>query len=142
MPTPPDALISDAELLNLGVATDALNGIAVSVRDDARGAATDVAMSYIRKQYTPPITTTDMSVKRAVAHIAAYDLLCTRGFSPLAGSDDAIEKRHDKALGWLLKLSKGHVEANITDSTGATHENAPLVSVATDTPLWGDYGSD
>lgn len=136
-------LITDGELLAMGIATTALASISSGTRDQARTAASDLALSYVRKRYALPLVSWGDDLRRAVAHIASYDLLCSRGFNPTAGADDSIKARYDAALAWLRDVSKGLAElVDVVDSTPALDEQGPLVSTSTGGNLWGDYGSD
>lgn len=136
-------LITDGELLSMGAALVALNGIDSSVRASAITAASDVALSYVKKRYALPLIQWGSDLKRAVAHIAAYDLLCTRGFNPAAAGDPAVKDRHDVAVLWLRDVAKGLAElVDCVDSTPALEEKGPLLVSATTAPLWGDYGAN
>lgn len=122
-------LITDAELLQLGLPGTSLSGVAVAVRDEARAAASDTALSYIKKRFGLPLLAWGSDIKRAVAHIAVYDLMAYRGYAPESGVDALIAKRHDDALAWLRDVARGIVEPiDIEDSTAAVDEQAPLVS--------------
>jgi phage gp36-like protein len=136
------ALIDDAELLSMGMASEALNGVDVAVRNQARESASALAYSHIRKRHTLPLQSWGDDVKRAVAHVAAYDLLVFRGFSPNAGGDANLRDRYLESLQWLRDLAKGLIEADIVDSTATDYEGEPLVDTAGDDgPLWPEYGS-
>lgn len=136
-------LITDAELLAMGIASTALASITSGTRDQARAAASDLALSYVAKRYKLPLVSWGNDLRRAVAHIAAYDLLCARGFNPAAGSDDSIKQRHDTAVSWLRDVSRGIAElVDCVDSTPTLEEQGPLTSTSDGGSQWGDYGSD
>lgn len=121
--------ITDAELLAMGVPTAALTAVAVGTRDTARKAASDKASSYIKKRFTLPLLAWGEDMKRAVAHLASYDLMSYRGLDPASESGVLIIKRYDDAVLWLRDVAKGVVEpTDILDSTAEVDEQAPLVS--------------
>lgn len=125
----------------MGLTIDALNGIAVATRDQARAAASDEALSYIKKRYKLPLVSWGNDLKEAVAAIASWKLLKNRGFNPIAGSDDNIVKGHEDAIAWLTKVSKGTVElVDCVDSSPELEEQGPLVSTSTGGALWPNFG--
>lgn len=133
-------LITDSELLSMGVASNALASIPSTVRDAARATASSFALSYLRKRFTLPLTSVSDDVKRAVAHCATYDLLSRKGFNPLLAGDAVIRDRYTDAVAWLRAVASGTVEPeSITDSTPAVSEAGPLVS--SEPGVWRVYGS-
>lgn len=122
-------LITDAELLAMGIATDALSGIASGTRDTARAAASSVVLSFLRKRFGLPLVSWSDDVKRATAHIAAWDLLAGRGYNPLTGGDPSIKLRADAAFSWLRDVVDGRVEPeDVVDSTPDVDERSPLIA--------------
>lgn len=135
------ALITDAELLASGVALNALAAVPSTSRDSARSAASSFVLSHFRKRFALPLVSWSDDVKRAAAHIAAFDLLVLRGFSPQAGNDIAIRARYDDAVQWCRDVAKGIAEPEaIVDATPSAEECAPLVSTTGDEPQWPVYG--
>lgn len=135
-------LITDVELLALGIAVDALTGIPLATRDLARRSASGLALSRVKKRHGLPLVEWGDDLRRAVAHIAAYDLLSARGFNPNTGSDIAVRDRYLEALKWLTQVAKGEAElVDLVDTTPTVNERGPLVSTSDDGPLWGNYGS-
>lgn len=135
-------LISDAELLSLGIASNALGSIPSADRDVAREAASGFVLSYYQKRFCLPLVSWEFDTKLATAQIARWLLIARRGYDPSKGNDQAILDGYDKAVAWLDKVRTGAVEpVGIVDSTPEVHEAAPLVSTSTDGPLWGVYGS-
>ena len=135
-------LISDAELLAMGIASAALAAIPIATRNQARLSASGLALSLIKKRHGLPLVSWGDDLRRAVAHIAAYDLLSARGFSPQAGADTSIRDRYLAALQWLQDVSKGLAElVDCVDSTPDTDEAGPLVDTSIGGPLWPDYGA-
>lgn len=127
-------LISDAELLSMGIAANALAAIPTGDRDLARAAATSLALSYWQKRHKLPILSVGDAEKRAIAHIATYDLLVSRGYQSGVGGDDTIEKRFEHAIAWLRDCARGIVEPEIVDNSSDVIEASPLV--ASDPSTW------
>ena len=70
-------------LVRLGIRAEALSGVATAVQEEALDAASAVADGYLRARgYVLPITAWSADLTRAVAILAAFDLLVTRGFEP------------------------------------------------------------
>lgn len=122
-------LITDAELLQLGLPGAAISVVGITVRDEARAAASAEALSYVKKRATLPLLSWGSDLRRAVAHLATYDLMVYRGFDPGSESGALIVKRRDDAILWLRDVARGIVEpVDMVDSTETTDEAAPLVS--------------
>lgn len=121
--------ITDAELLAMGIPTAALSSVLLATRDSARVVASDLASSYLKKRFALPILAWGEDLKRAVAHIATYDLISYRGMDPGSESGALIIKRHDDAILWLRDVARGITEpVDLEDSTPSVDEQAPLVS--------------
>lgn len=121
-------LITDAELLAMGLPGDALSAVDASVRDQHRQTASDFALSHIKKRHKLPLISWGNDIKQAVAHIAARSLMGTRGFDPASRSGEEIIARSDTAIAWLRDVAKGIVEpVDIVDSTPDLDEESPLV---------------
>lgn len=121
--------ITDAELLTLGLPGAALSDVPVDVRDSARANASAVASSHLKKRFALPLVAFGADIRRAVAHMASYDVMTFRGFDPGSESGVLVVKRHDDALAWLRDVARGIVEpVDVTDSTPDTDEQGPLVS--------------
>lgn len=107
------------DLTALGVRSAALTGISSADQQQALEAASRVADSYLQARYKPPLSAWGQDLTRAVAIIAAYDLLAVRGFAP-EGVDEHLRLRHEDALRWLRDVSLGAVTpVGIVDSTPA-----------------------
>lgn len=122
-------LITDTELLSLGAFATTLSDVSAGQRADAISAASSVVLSYLRKRYGLPLVSWSDDVRRATAHIAAYDLIVLRGFNPANGRDVVARERAIDARDWLRDVAKGLVEPeDIADSTASVEEEAPLVA--------------
>jgi phage gp36-like protein len=89
-------------------------------------AASGVIDSYLRKRKTLPMVSWEEDLQRACQHIAAWDLMCFRGFNPANPSDQAVVKRYDDCINWLRDVAKGLVEIGGVDSTPELDEEGTL----------------
>lgn len=130
-------LITDAELLSLSMASDALNQLAQPVRDEHRKAASDRIRSSLAVRVSAAEAdgfAPQRDVKEAVAARAAYTLLARRGYSPEAGVDRTVAARWEDTLVWLeaVRAGKAHVLGYPSDRQGAKVGG-------TDTSQWQDW---
>lgn len=102
------AYATTSDLYRLALRQAALSGIPAAEQDAALEAASCVADSYLQARYQLPLAAWDDDLRRAVAIIAAYDLLSGRGFAP-EGSDEHVRLRYEDALRWLRDVSTGVV---------------------------------
>ena len=117
-------LITDAELLALGLAAEALGGLASDVRAAHRATASGVALAYLGVRFEIPADwTCGPDVRAAVAHIAAASALGRRGYNPQAKSSDPIAARAAAAEAWLQRVVDGAVRPlnveGLTERRGA-----------------------
>lgn len=106
-----------ADLYRLALRQAALSGILVADQNAALEAASRVADSYLQARYKLPLTAWGDDLRRAVAIIAAYDLLAGRGFTP-EGADEHVRLRYEDALRWLRDVSLGVVTpVGVVDAT-------------------------
>ena len=123
-----------ADLYRLALRQAALSGILVADQNAALEAASRVADSYLQARYKLPLAAWDDDLRRAVAVIAAYDLLSGRGFAP-EGSDEHVRLRYEDALRWLRDVSTGVVTpVGIVDAS-PTEPNEGIRAV-TDRRRW------
>lgn len=121
------------DLVRLGLRAEALTGYPTASQDAALEAASDVADSYLRARYDLPLTSWGDDLRRAVAAIAALDIMTTRGFNPSAGSDDILMRRQEQAIGWLkdVAANRATVSGGNTTPTTSTRARAAGPSAAT-----------
>lgn len=129
-------LITDVELLRLGLPGAALSAVDSTVRDEHRRAASDFALSHVKKRHTLPLVEWGHDLKVAVVACATLSLMQFRGFDPASKSGEEIIRRAESATNWLRDVAKGIVEpVDLVDSTPDTDEEAPLVA-SDDTAGW------
>lgn len=106
-----------ADLERHGVSRSALEDVNLEGQEAALEAASRVADSYLRGAVSLPITAADgvypVELVRAVAQIAAYDLLSVRGMT--AESD--LGRRASASEKWLRAIGEGEVRPAWADSS-------------------------
>lgn len=81
-------------------------------------AASDLADSYLKSKFKLPLTTWGIGLTQKVCEIAAFTLICVRGFDPDNLADSQIVRRHDEAIKWFVKITEGEVTPPVVDSSG------------------------
>lgn len=120
--------LTPEEFFAIGIGSEAFKQTATTVVASAIAAASDTADSYFRKRHALPFVpeTVGGDIKRAVASLVQWDLLCRRGFRPDSAQDVVSRSRFDDAIDWLTAVSKGTVEVSATDSTPTVDEDGPI----------------
>ena len=128
------AYATTTDLARLGIASAALTGMATPTQEAALEAASVLADGYLRGRYTLPLTAWGEDLTRAVCAIAAWDLLCARGFDPNRSGDAAIEARAATATSWLKDVAAGRVRLSggNTTPTATRHARASGPRVSSD----------
>lgn len=97
--------------------------------DGALAAASAIAAGYLAAQYTLPLHAWGEDLRRAVCHIACWDLMCRQGFDPEAAGDQAVRQRHDDAVRWLREVGAGRVEPpDLIDATPDVDEGGGWIA--------------
>jgi len=128
------AYATTTDLVRLGIGAAALTGVSSTIQEAALESASDTADGYMRARYALPLTTWGDDLRRAVCAIAAWDLLCVRGFDPSRGGDVAVQARYEAAMLWLRDVSQGRavVSGGNTDPTATRHARASGPRVTSD----------
>ena len=122
-------LASLTELARLGHLPQAMASLADEVKTEHLLAASGVALSYIAKRHALPLVSWGHDLIEAVVAIAAWTLLCQRGFNPTNPADMSVRERYLQALAWLRDVAKGLAElVDVVDATPSIQEAGPLVS--------------
>lgn len=121
-----------ADLIALGINADAIAGIDPTKVNEALDAASAKVDSYLRAQFTLPLTQFGKDIVEATSIIAAYSILSGRGYNPAAGSDPNLRQRYvdivgepPHRLGWLDLVAKGAVTPDATGSSSGSTEGTP-----------------
>lgn len=127
------AILTDAELLAMSLAVEALNGESTTARDAARHAASARVLASVKKRYAVAsswtvsgVTASDApyELKDAAAAIAAFTLLAHRGVNDRDPTYVIVKDRYAAAAKFLVDLSIGEdVELVDVEMT----KGAPLV---------------
>lgn len=120
--------ITYQELLAQGIPSDGLSGLSVDQLNDAIAWASDIIDGYISKRAKLPLVKVPSDIKRNCAVLASYNLLTRRGFKPGAPLNEMVQDMYEKALDWLLLVSKGDVTPQWVDSTPEVDEEGSLTT--------------
>jgi phage gp36-like protein len=77
--------------------------------------AAEFADGYLRQQYKLPLVAWGSDLVQAVCQVAAYRLVCLRGFNPEA--DGLYKDNYDSAVRWLERVSQGLISPDVTDAS-------------------------
>ena len=122
---PPVTAYAVAADLDTGINAAAMTGVPTQTKTDNIDAASRLIDSFLRAQFTLPLTQVGSDVKRACIHIATYYVLVGRGYNPDAGADPGIRQRYEEALALLSLVSAGKAVPDITDSSPEAAEGRP-----------------
>ena len=129
-----------AELEAQGPAAKVLAGVAQEKRIEALLAASRTAHSRVVRRHKPPILTVGPDVAKAVAYLAAVDLMTTDvGFNPNAAHHVLLVNERDRQDRWLRELAAGTAVGDIRDSTPETREGTGAVATG-ESRGWGEMG--
>lgn len=109
-----------AQLDKLGIPAAAIAKLSATDKAEQLAATTEMASGILARRYTLPIVAWGVDLSAAVAKIAAYELLSTRGFNA-DGSDDQVRKRYDDGMRWLNDAANarldpiGLIDSDVTD---------------------------
>jgi phage gp36-like protein len=118
-----------AHLAAFGLPTAWLGAVTDEDQDAALAATSALAAGYLATQYAPPLVAWGDDLRRAVCHLAAWDLLCRRGCNPDAPAEAAVKQRAEDALRWLREVAAGRVAPpDLIDSTPAVEEGGSYVA--------------
>lgn len=109
-----------AQLVLNGMSQQALNAPSISssaVQDAHLLAASETVDSYLRQQFQLPLKQWGSDIVRYTCWIAAYSLVCMRGFNPQSEADGIYETNYNKAISWLKDVAKALASPDITDSS-------------------------
>lgn len=88
-----------------------------AAQDAALLTNSELADSYLRQQFTLPLVAWGADLKKHVVWMAAYDLMCLRGFNPNNVGDVVFLDRYKMALDWFKLVANGVVSPDVTDSS-------------------------
>lgn len=109
-----------AQLIQNGMSQQALNAPSISsstVQNAALLSASETVDSYLRQQFQLPLKQWGSDIVKYTCWLAAYQLICSRGFNPDSEADSIYESNYDKSIAWLKDVAKGLASPDITDSS-------------------------
>lgn len=98
-------------------------------------AASSLCDMYLSEQFILPVLEWDMQLTKVTCDIAAYYLYVQFGFNPNSETNKIIEQRYDKAMEWLLKVSRKELHPLYKDSDTSPGDPAAGPFVISDTPV-------
>ncbi len=118
-----------ADLWDIGLPAGILEDLSAEEQDRALRVASDTADSYLRDQYDTPLVEWAYDLRMAVCSIAAYNLICRRGFNP-EGSDLNFRQRFEDGMLWLKDVARGTASLSGGIKRGPAPMGGPVVSSA------------
>jgi len=118
------AILTDAELLAMSFAVEALAGESTTARDAARANASARVLASVKKRYTVgaswqasgvTASSAPYELKDAAAALAAFALLAHRGVNDRDATYTIVKDRYTAAVKFLLDLSIGE-DVELVDS--------------------------
>jgi phage gp36-like protein len=101
----------------------ALAGVDFGVQQRALDDRWDYALGFIGDAATLPIAPPYPPVLvRMVCQLAAFDLICTRGFNPAKTGDAVVQMRAENAEKWLVRVANKQVTLNVNQTTPASDQ--------------------
>lgn len=120
------ATLTDLE--RFGFASPALASLDDATRTAALDARSSYANGFLAKRFVLPLAAWGDDLRQSIAHMAAWDLLCRRGFDPNSSHDNAVRMRFEDADRWCHDVARGVVEPQgIVDATPDATESPSVV---------------
>lgn len=89
-----------------------------AVQDAKLLEASELADGYLRQQFELPLVRWGSDLVRKVCDVAAYYLVCSRGFNPEV--DGHFLANYELAVKWMEQVAKATISPDVVDgSTGA-----------------------
>lgn len=105
------------DFLNAGLPTGALASLDKSVWNQALIRASSFADSFLGDKYTLPLTPPyPPSLVDAVCQIAAWRLLCLRGFSQDNPGDQVVRQGFEDAREWLVRVANDQASLTVVQA--------------------------
>lgn len=142
MAAPPDALIEDEHLRTLGQADDFLDQFTDDEKLANRQAASAEAFNRLGGSVTTPLLSWGDDIRAAVAKIAVYELLSTKGLAPAGAAvgDANVLLRAQQGREYLDGIYKRWVEDGtkpygVVDSSSSSSGGRSLLMPVSDDPI-------
>jgi phage gp36-like protein len=106
------------DLAACGLPPAALSSIVPSVKQAALVKASAYADTFLGDRVTLPLQApVDPTITDAVCQIAAWRLLCLRGFNPDNPGDAVVRQGYLDARDWLTRVANGQAKLNVIQGT-------------------------
>ena len=128
------------DLTNVGLPANALGNLTTVQQQKALDAATDDMATYFGGRYPMPLVTWDNSVREKCAEIAAYKLMCLRGFNPASGADVNFRLRYQDAIKWCEGVRNKAIHPTVTFSDLTPAYAQPSVTTSSMVTTGGGVG--
>lgn len=86
-----------------------------AVQDDQLLRASEFVDGYLRQQFKLPLSTWGSDLVQAVCQVAAYRVVCLRGFNPEV--DGHYKDSFDSAQRWLERVAQGLISPDVVDAS-------------------------
>lgn len=105
------------EFYIFGASEAACRGVAVEVIEGYLHAQSQEIWSKIQSQFPDGLETWSKDLTMCCAKLAAYDVMCWRGFNPNQGSDLNYLTRYEQAQRYLLGVSRQEIRPTMSDGS-------------------------
>lgn len=117
-----------ADLASMSMNAAAFGSVSALDQQAVLDAMSGEADGHINNQYHLPLTAYPRELTRRICDMAAYEIMCRRGYFP-EGNDQILRERYDDAIKWLMLVGSGRLTPpGIVDSTPTTHDGAPVIT--------------
>jgi len=118
-----------SDLLSVGLNPNMLGALAnnQAVINGALQDASDLADASFTARYgagSTPLLQWDTTVTKNVAMVAAYYLLCIRGFNPNNAADQNFRKNYEDAVAYFGKVQRQQLTPRVTPAGGSSNPGA------------------
>lgn len=116
------------DLYTFGAPQQAFGALTDAQKLAALDAASRKIDSYLRGRYQLPLVAWGTEITECMAKIAAYDLICVRGFNPAAGADANLRIRYEDATAFLGAVQRQAAHPDVTPAASPSAAySIPLV---------------
>lgn len=126
-----DSYCSPSEFAALGLPDGAIESVKNFVIASNLEEASGFCNGYLEEFYTLPLLAWSPSLKGSAAKIAAFNIMCVKGFNTTAGENSYFRKRYEDAIVWLEGVANaGDPGTTGSDDTSEDTSNNSSFAVA------------
>ncbi len=120
------ALLADLAMVLPAAAIASVPSATQQALLDARNAYADDKM---RARYRLPLASWPVSITRAICEMAAFDILCFRGYNPGSAADQLVQYKFEQAMKYFDDVERQRAHPLVTEAAppGSLEFDAPLV---------------